>query len=136
MRVHALIIGYLKNQMPSFFGTKSKQEELLATMDDVFRAVQREYHVPTGDFPNLERFKESIKDYDFTKFPKLDLKCVASVPVSPSSLTRSHDRMIEEMDRVLSKDVPQLMNLFPAERQDQAEAMGTVGVRIVRIMQP
>jgi hypothetical protein len=32
--------------------------------------------------------------------------------------------MIEEMDRVLSKDVPQLMNLFPTEREDQAAVLG------------
>ena len=28
----------------------------------------------TGDFPDLERFKASIQDWDFSKFPKLDLK--------------------------------------------------------------
>ncbi len=60
--------------MPSFFGTKSKQDELLANMDNVFRTVQREHHIPTGDFPNLEVFVEQIREYDFTKFPKLDMK--------------------------------------------------------------
>ena len=29
-----------------------------------------------GDFPNLERFVESIREFDFTKFPKTDLKFV------------------------------------------------------------
>ena len=48
MRVHALIIGYLKSQMPSFFGIKDKQNELIDHMDDVFRTVQREHHIPTG----------------------------------------------------------------------------------------
>ena len=48
MRVHALIIGYLKSQMPSFFGTKAKQDELIANMDDVFRTIQREHHIPSG----------------------------------------------------------------------------------------
>ncbi len=27
-----------------------------------------------GDFPNIERFKTAIREYDFSKFPKLDLK--------------------------------------------------------------
>jgi hypothetical protein len=79
VRVHALIIGYLKSQMPSFFGVKAKQDELLANMDTVFRTVQREHHVPTGDFPNLEAFCEQVREYDFTKFPKLDMKSLPPI---------------------------------------------------------
>ena len=63
-----------------------------------------------GDFPNLERFVESIRDYDFTKFPKTDSK------------------LLEEMERVLSVDVPQLMNTFPTERQDGVEVHGGADV--------
>lgn len=46
-------------------------------MGEVFRTVQREYHLPVGDFPNIEHFRSCIKDYDFSKFPKLDIACVA-----------------------------------------------------------
>ena len=60
--------------MPSFFGAKSKQDELLAHMDDVFRTIQRDYRIPFGDFPNLERFVEQVREYDFSKFPKTDMK--------------------------------------------------------------
>ena len=48
VKVHSLIIGYLKAQMPSFFGTKAKQDELLANMNDVFLAIHRDYRIPTG----------------------------------------------------------------------------------------
>lgn len=48
VKVHALLIGYLKNQMPSLWGKESKQKELLDKMPEVFRAVQREYHLPFG----------------------------------------------------------------------------------------
>lgn len=104
VKVHALLIGYLRNQMPSFFGKAEKQSELLANMGEVFRAVQREHHLPFGDFPQIEVFCAAIKDYDFSKFPKPDLK------------------MIEQMDKVLATDVPAIMNQFPTEREDAARA--------------
>lgn len=104
VKVHALLIGHLRNQMPAMFGKEAKKQELLKNMAEVFRAVQREFHLPfgpfffffsrehwvgviaagslrlplpsrqTGDFPDLNRFRENIQDYDFSKFPKLDLK--------------------------------------------------------------
>ena len=46
LRVHAHIIGYLKQQMPSMFGKSSKQDELINGMRDVFQAVQRQYNLP------------------------------------------------------------------------------------------
>ena len=83
VKVHALLIGYLKNQMPSIFGKAAKQQELLDNMADVFRTVQREYHIPYGDFPSLENFCNAVRDYDFSKFPKLDLKYAACVHLFP-----------------------------------------------------
>ena len=74
IKVHALLIGHLRNQMPALFGKATKQQELLENMADVFRTVQREYHLPFGDFPSLEDFCAAVKDYDFSKFPKLDVK--------------------------------------------------------------
>eukprot|EP00039_Didymoeca_costata_P031438 m.34714 g.34714 ORF g.34714 m.34714 type:complete len:538 (-) comp8767_c1_seq1:1162-2775(-) len=117
VKVHALLIGHLKSKMPSFMGRESAQKKLLKNMDEVFRAVQREYHLPFGDFPDMEKFKADIAERDFSKFPKLDL------------------RMIEAMDKVLSSDVPALMAQFPSEREDEAvdltqkmaERMGDVG---------
>ena len=105
IKVHALVIGHLKSKMPSFMSKASTQKKLLDTMDEVFRAVQREHQLPFGDFPNMEEFKEQIGEMDFSKFPKLDL------------------RQIEQMDEILGKDVPALMAQFPAERVDQTEAL-------------
>lgn len=98
----------------------SKQQWLLDNMAEVFRTVQREYQLPVGDFPDMEHFKACIKDYDFSKFPKLDLKYVPLNWVAQPALWYqrhfSGARMIEDMDAVLSRDVPKLMNQFPSER--------------------
>ena len=68
-----------------------------------------------GDFPNLDRFVAQVREYDFTKFPKLDMK------------------IIEAMDKVLSTDVPQLMNMFPVERQEVLAATTAASAAAVRI---
>jgi hypothetical protein len=52
------------------------------------------YRLPPGDFPDLERFKETLKDHDFDTFAKLDEKLVNRIdevlgiylPRSPSHL--------------------------------------------------
>eukprot|EP00730_Choanoeca_flexa_P016533 TRINITY_DN7837_c0_g1_i3.p1 TRINITY_DN7837_c0_g1~~TRINITY_DN7837_c0_g1_i3.p1 ORF type:complete len:581 (+),score=161.90 TRINITY_DN7837_c0_g1_i3:79-1821(+) len=113
VKVHALLIGYIKSQMPSMWGKQAKQNQLIANMKEVFRTVQRQYHLPVGDFPNIEHFTNCIKDYDFSKFPKLD------------------EEIIAQMDQVLSRDVPKLMNQFPPEREDagQAAQAAPVGVK-------
>eukprot|EP00055_Hartaetosiga_balthica_P003254 m.7128 g.7128 ORF g.7128 m.7128 type:complete len:559 (+) comp2713_c0_seq1:3-1679(+) len=102
IKVHALLIGHIKSLMPSMFGKSSKQQWILDNMKDIFRTVQRENHLPFGDFPNMEQFKASIQDFDFSKFPKLDTKA------------------IEAMDGVIGRDIPHLMNQFPSEREDEA----------------
>lgn len=34
----------------------------------------RLYRIPPGDFPDIEKMKIHLNDYDFKNFPKLDLK--------------------------------------------------------------
>jgi len=101
VKVHALLIGHLKAQMPSFMGKAAAQKKLVDNMKDTFRKVQREYQLPYGDFPDMKKFQDQVREMDFSKFPKLDLV------------------MIESMDAVLSKDVPSLMAQFPSEREEE-----------------
>jgi hypothetical protein len=43
------------------------------------REVKRTHRLPPGDFPDLERFKETLKDHDFDTFAKLDEKLVSRI---------------------------------------------------------
>eukprot|EP00124_Ichthyophonus_hoferi_P000632 Ihof_evm3s25 gene=Ihof_evmTU3s25 len=99
-KVHALIIAHLKGQMPAVFFKQSKQQELLDTMDQQFYQVQRQYNLPIGDFPQLDKFIEKYKDYDFSQFKKLDMA------------------LITKMDDVLARDLPGLMQDFPVDLDD------------------
>ncbi|CAM9450108.1 unnamed protein product [Ectocarpus sp. 12 AP-2014] len=94
-KVHAYIIGYLRAQMPSMMGKEKVQKQLTADLAQVFRAVMKQHNLAPGDFPDLEPFRSKLADTNFTKFPKLKVK------------------MLEELDEMLSVDIPRLMEMLP-----------------------
>ncbi|KAM3579988.1 hypothetical protein VKS41_007705 [Umbelopsis sp. WA50703] len=95
-RVHALIIGHLKKEMPAMFGKNKKQEKLLANLDQEFIKIQHKYHLPAGDFPNPEKFRQNLALYNIDKFKPLK------------------DDIISRVDEALSVDLPRLMSEFPS----------------------
>ncbi|KAI8988890.1 P-loop containing nucleoside triphosphate hydrolase protein [Pilobolus umbonatus] len=94
-RVHALIISHLKKEMPSMFGKKKKQGILLSHLDQEFIKIQNKYHLPPGDFPNPDKFRQNLALYDMDKFKSLKEELLANV------------------DAALSVDLPRLMSKFP-----------------------
>lgn len=101
-RVHALIIGHLKSQMPSLFGANSKQKQLLENLSEEFFAVMKKHRLPQGDFPNLQRFKEVASTYDFGKFKKLD------------------EKLLEKADDALATGIPALVRQLGEEQDARA----------------
>ena len=63
VRTHAVILDYLRNQMPSMFGKEKKKKELLEELEKglVFRTVMKQYNISVGDFPDLHKFKRDIE---------------------------------------------------------------------------
>ena len=98
-KVHAYLLSHLRNEMPVIFGKQAKQEELISKLNEVYNIVMRRYNISVGDFPNLRKFREKLKLYDFTKFPKLNLA------------------LIEQADKALSDEIPKLIKMFPLEQQ-------------------
>ncbi|GAB4817911.1 hypothetical protein N2152v2_004957 [Parachlorella kessleri] len=89
-KIHFLIMGHLRKQMP-YFGQKKAQERLLDNLKEEFVHVQREYHLHPGDFPDVNRYREILSAFDIYNFPKLD------------------KRMIKQIDDALSVDIPNLV---------------------------
>jgi len=56
--------------------------------------VQREFHLPPGDFPRVEHYKERLAGYNFDKFEKLKPK------------------MLQAVDDMLGYDIPELLKKF------------------------
>ncbi|KAL5802390.1 hypothetical protein ACOSQ4_030695 [Xanthoceras sorbifolium] len=78
-KIHAYIISHLKKEMPSMIGKAKTQQRLIDNLADEFGKVQREHHLPPGDFPNVEHFKDILSGYNFDKFEKLKPKMIQSV---------------------------------------------------------
>ncbi|TKY46952.1 EH domain-containing protein 1 [Spatholobus suberectus] len=93
-KIHAYIISHLKKQMPAMMGKAKAQQKLIDNLDAEFVKVQKEFHLPPGDFPNVEHFKEVLSGYNIDKFEKLNKK------------------MIQTMDDMLAHDIPNLLKTF------------------------
>ena len=48
-KIHCLIMGHLRKQMPAMMGKQKAQEKLLKDLANQFSHVQREHHLPAGD---------------------------------------------------------------------------------------
>ncbi|EGC37272.1 hypothetical protein DICPUDRAFT_30504 [Dictyostelium purpureum] len=99
-KVHALILSHLKNEMP-VFGKEKKQAELIANLDREFKKIERIHNLPEGDFPDLDRYRQQLNVQDFSKFPKVNQK------------------MLDQIDEVLSNDFPKLLQRFPLDGSHQ-----------------
>ncbi|KAM7504223.1 hypothetical protein LguiB_003127 [Lonicera macranthoides] len=93
-KIHAFIISHLKKEMPAMIGKAKTQQKLIDNLEDEFAKVQREHHLPAGDFPNVEHFRERLSGYNIDKFEKLKSK------------------MIQSVDDMLGYDVPELLKSF------------------------
>ncbi|GAV61224.1 Dynamin_N domain-containing protein/EF_hand_5 domain-containing protein [Cephalotus follicularis] len=93
-KIHAYIISHLKKEMPAMMGKAKAQRRLTDNLKDEFAKVQREFHLPAGDFPNVEHFREVLNGYSIDKFEKLKPK------------------MIQAVDDMLSYEIPELLKKF------------------------
>ncbi|KAL8462457.1 hypothetical protein ACS0TY_033471 [Phlomoides rotata] len=93
-KIHSYIISHLKKEMPAMMGKAKTQQRLIDNLADEFAKVQREHHLPAGDFPNVEHFKEVLSGYSIDKFEKLKPK------------------MIQSVDDMLGYDIPELLKNF------------------------
>ncbi|MED6118618.1 EH domain-containing protein 1 [Stylosanthes scabra] len=93
-KIHAYIISHLKKEMPAIMGKAKAQQRLIDNLDDEFAKVQREYHLPAGDFPSADHFREVLSNYNIDKFEKLK------------------SRMIQAVDDMLGYEIPELLKKF------------------------
>ncbi|XVE51035.1 hypothetical protein DITRI_Ditri02bG0006100 [Diplodiscus trichospermus] len=78
----------------SMMGKAKAQRRLIDNLEDEFGKVQREFHLPAGDFPSVEHYREVLNSYSIDKFVKLKRK------------------MIEAVDNMLGYEIPELLKKF------------------------
>jgi GTPase SAR1 family protein len=98
VKVHAHIIGHLYDKTPSYFGRTKTQNALLADLPNHFNQVRKQYGFPSGDFPDLERFRDKLEGFEnwHESFRTLD------------------EEWMERMDDALSHSFPKLMKQLPS----------------------
>ncbi|SAL96776.1 hypothetical protein [Absidia glauca] len=102
-RVHSLIISHLKKEMPALFGKKSKQEALIANLDQEFLKLQQRYHIPAGDLPNVDVFRQALSAYNFDKFKPM------------------REDLLLKVDEALNTDLPGLISTMPVVHDNATE---------------
>lgn len=102
-KAHALLLSYLRKQIPKVFGKQKKQQELLDQMPEIFKMIQTEYRLPQSDFPPLERFVEVVSNMDFSTFPKY------------------RPELFDALDEVLASDIPEIMSMLPQQQDGEDE---------------
>lgn len=105
----AHIIGYLKSQMPTLMGKEKKQQKLINDLPNVFRTIMKKYNLAAGDFPDITKFSEKLKEAKFAEFSTLSTK------------------QIEELDDVLNSDIPKLMEQLPSEKDSPETLRAKMG---------
>ena len=97
-KVHAYIISSLKEQMPSMFGKDSKKKELIKHLSQIYSEIERENHIPVGDFPDIKEMQEKLLQFDFQKFHPL------------------RKNLVDAVDKMLADDISRLMSMIPHEQ--------------------
>jgi len=101
IHTHALILDYLRNQMPRMMGKEKKKQELLDNMPNVFRTVMKLHNLSVGDFPDLEKFKRDLEALNFEDLPKMN----------GSRMLKG--KRIQDLQDALNKDIPAMLNKIP-----------------------
>lgn len=100
VKVHAYLLHYLRKKMPKLWGGSAKQELLMEQLPRRYKECSRRYGLSSGDFPNMRRFQEAMRDIrDLRSFPKIDKSAVKS------------------LDLLFSTDIPALLEGAMRERR-------------------
>ncbi|KAB2615585.1 EH domain-containing protein 1-like [Pyrus ussuriensis x Pyrus communis] len=91
-KIHAYIISHLRKEMPAMLGKSKAQRKLIDNLENEFK--KREHHLPPGDFPNVDHYREILAGYSIDKLERLKPK------------------MIDAVDEMLGYDIPELLKKF------------------------
>lgn len=109
----AYIIGYLKSQMPTVMGKEKKQQKLIADMPNVFRTIMKKHNLAPGDFPDINKFSEKLKETKFSEFASLKME---QIQLLEDCLSRNLPRLMEELPS--EKDTPETLRAKMADGAD------------------
>lgn len=104
IRVHAILLDYLRDQMPKMFKKQKKKQDLLDDLPNIFRTVMKQHGLSFGDFPDMDLFRKSVESLDFEKFPKL------------KGNRMNQGRRMVDLNKMLKNSIPDMLNRLPGMR--------------------
>jgi len=57
--------------MPSMFGKEKAKAKLIANLQQTYTELSKAHGISPGDFPDVRKMQEMLKDTDFSKFQSL-----------------------------------------------------------------
>ena len=71
IQVHAFIVAHLHDNMPTMFGKEKTKAKLIANLQQTYTELSKAHGISPGDFPDVRKMQEMLKDTDFSKFQSL-----------------------------------------------------------------
>uniref|UniRef100_A0A1B6M3N3 EH domain-containing protein 1 n=1 Tax=Graphocephala atropunctata TaxID=36148 RepID=A0A1B6M3N3_9HEMI len=110
-KVHAHIIDAIYERMPRFFGREVEKNNIIQNLSSIYSEIEKQYQIPLGDFPELQKMQELLSHQDFDKFKLLD------------------PAMLQRVEHMLAKDIAEIMSLVPQEAAAGVDISGGVFAR-------
>jgi len=100
-KAHAHVMTELHRQMPMFLGREAKKRDLLQSLPNIYRTIEEEYHIPAGDFPEINRLRSQLTNLDWSELP------------------RGNQALLDTVENMLSTDITSLLGKIPGEHMSQ-----------------
>lgn len=97
-KIHAFIINELYDEMKSVWRKERKKMELCKNLQTIYNKVQCTHNLSSDDFPDLEKMRAALQEFDFNKLS----------PLRPE--------LIELFDDKVANNVNQYINAFVSRK--------------------
>ncbi|XP_067013703.2 EH domain-containing protein 1 isoform X2 [Anabrus simplex] len=103
-KVHAYIVSSIRKMMPPLLGKQAAKTRIISGLAEVFSAIQHDFQVSPGDFPDVKKMQAMLSQYDFSRFKALK------------------PQLIESVNEMLAVDIAHLMAMIPTSEKDPSAA--------------
>ena len=107
VKVHAYILGHLKNEMPLVYGHQQRQHDLINNLETEFMKLQTKYELLRTDFPDVGMMQRMLRTYDFTMF-------------APPSKAKEQ---ISAVERMVSEDLAEITRMMTERNANEGNTI-------------